>query len=177
MEKSKANNVHELHFDRRTFKLKYALVFTILQFVLVIGFAAMVIAIVLGAFTDLHVTIPDAILPFALGYLLTSLVGFPVVSIIKVGYRRSLSWSKLTMDNKVITYDRLAEKGWSVEEHHIFSIDQIESAELRTRYLLIRGRVHKKVINNNRLLEEKDISSVKIPRAYANMEGIASNEQ
>lgn len=141
----------------------------------------MVIAIVLGAFTVLHVTIPDAILPFALGYLLTSLVGFPAVSIIKVGYRRSLSWSKLTMDNKVIVYDRLAEKEWtavgSVEEHHIFFIDQIESAELRTRYLLIRGRVHKKVINNNRLLEEKDISSVKIPRAYANMEGIASNGQ
>ena len=175
------NNVYELHFDRRTYNLKYALVFTILQFVLVIGFVAAVITIVLGAFTDFTFTIPDAILPFALGYLLTSLVGFPVISIIKVGYRRSLSWSKLTIDNGIITYDWLAEKEWtavgSVEEHHIFSIDRIESAEFSLRYLLIRGRVHKKVINNNRLLEEKDISSVKIPRAYANMERIVSDEQ
>lgn len=172
------NNVYELHFDRRTYNLRYAIVFTILQLVLVVGFAAMMIAIVLGAFTDLHVTIPDTVLPFALGYLLTSLVGFPIVSIIKVGYRHSLSWSKLTMDNKVIVYDRLMEKEWtavgSVEEHHIFSISQIESAEFSLRYLLIRGRVHKKVINNNRLLEEKNISSVKIPRAYANMEEIVS---
>lgn len=175
------NNIYELHFDRRTFNLKYAIVFTILQLVLVIGFVAAVITIILGAFTDFHVTIPDAILPFALGYLLTSLVGFPIVSIIKVGYRRSLSWSKLTIDNGIITYDWLAEKEWtavgSVEEHHIFSIDRIESAEFSLRYLLIRGRVHKKVINNNRLLEEKDISSVKIPRAYANMERIANKGQ
>lgn len=173
--------MNELHFDRRTFNLKYALVFTILQFVLVAGFAAMVIAIVLGAFTDLHFTIPDAVLPFALGYLLASLVGFPVITIIKVGYRRSLSWSKLTIDNNVITYDRLAEKMWTavggVEEHHVFSINRIESAEFSLRYLLIRGQVHKEVINNNRLLEEKDICSVKIPRAYANMERIEINGQ
>lgn len=160
-------------FDNREYGKRYALPLTCLQIPLAVGFLFEMVVFVMPANTF---TIPDAVLPLAYIAIPVSLVGFPLVTVIKHGYRRSLSWSKLTIDNGIITYDRLAEKEWtavgSVEEHHIFSISQIESAEFSLRYLLIRGRVHKKVINNNRLLEEKDISSIKIPRAYANMEKI-----
>ena len=66
----------------------------------------LLVAVMLGARTNLHLTIPD----FMIGPFFVSFVAFPIVSIIKIGYRRLLQKSKLTQTDGMITYDRLAEK-------------------------------------------------------------------
>lgn len=66
----------------------------------------MVIAVILGATTDLHITVPSIIVVF----FFISFVTFPIVSVIKIGYKRSLKWSKLSTEANVIIYDKLAEK-------------------------------------------------------------------
>ena len=102
-----------------------------------------------------------------------------IVSVIKIGYKRSLKWSKLSTEANVIIYDKLAEKMWTavghVEEHHIYTVSQVNSIKLTKRYFLITGKIHKVIINNDRLLEEKATTTVKIPRAYSNMEGLGKN--
>ena len=155
-------------FDRRTFNRQWAFPFTVLQYALAVGFILMVIAVILGAVTDLHITVPTAVVVL----LLISFVGFSIVSVIKIGYRRSLQWSKLFGDGEIIVYDQCREKEWSaagqLECRYVFTICHVDGVKTSRRYLWITGRVQRTEIYNGKLAkEQQDILSVKIPRAYA----------
>lgn len=57
-----------------------------------------------------------------------------------------------------------------VEEHHIYTVSQIESVTPTKFAYVVRGNIEKVVINNGRKLDSKSVGTVKIPKAYANME-------
>ena len=157
-------------FDHHIFNRQWAFPFTVLQYTLAGGFILMVIAVILGAATDLHITVPTA----AVVLLLISFVGFPIVSVIKLGYRRSLQWSKLFGDGEIIVYDQLKEKAWTavgrLELRNIFTVCHVDSIRVSRRYFWITGSVQRTEIYNGRLArEQQDILAVKIPRAYADM--------
>ena len=165
----------KFEFNSTVFNRQWAFPFTVMQYASITGFILMVIAVILGATTDLHITVPSIIVVF----FFISFVTFPIVRVIKIGYKRRLKWSKLSTEANVIIYDKLAEKMWTavghVEEHHIYTVSQVNSIKLTKRYFLITGKIHKVIINNDRLLEEKETTTVKIPRAYSNMEGLGKN--
>src|SRR5690554_1861491 len=97
----------ELKFDKHIFNKGYALIYTILQWIFVFGFVFFVSVLLLPANTF---TIPDSIMPIVCVYLISAVAGFPVVTLLKKGYRRLISQSKLTYDDSTIHYDKLADK-------------------------------------------------------------------
>lgn len=165
-------------FDRRIFNRQWAFPFTVLQYAFAAGFILMVIAVILGAATDLHITVPTAFVVV----LLISFVGFPIVSVIKVGYRRLLQWSDLFGDGEIIVYDKLREKEWTAAGHlecrNVFTVCHVDSVKVSLRYLWITGTVQRTEIYNGRLaIEQQDILAVKIPRAYAGMEDLCGEAE
>ncbi len=161
----------ELKFDKHIFNKGYAIIYTILQWVFVFGFVFFVSVLCLPANTF---TIPDSIMPIVCAYLMSAVAGFPVVTLLKKGYRRLISQSKLAYDSNAIHYDKLADKLWTavggVEEHHLYSIERVDSISKSRFYYVVKGEIKKVVVNNGRQLEKKNVSSVKIPNAFANME-------
>lgn len=161
----------ELKFDKNVFNTGYALIYTILQYIFVLGFAFIILVLCLPANTF---TIPDILLPIACAYLIASIAGFPIAVLVKKGFRRLLSSSKLSFDGNKIYYDKITDKLWTavggVEEHHIYNIDNIDSIKKSCFFYVIVGDIEETVINNGRQLEKKSIRCVKIPNAYAGME-------
>ncbi len=166
----------ELKFDKKVFNSGYAFVYSIMQCVFLIGFLFIVIVLCLPANTF---TIPDVVLPLACGYLIASIVGFPVATLLKKGYRRLIVGSSVVFNGKSIIYDKLADKLWTavggVEEHHIYNIEKIDSIKKTRFFYVISGNIEKVVINNGRQLEKKNVSEVRIPNAYADMERMMSH--
>lgn len=166
----------KLSFNKKTFNWGYAFVYTLLQCFFVVGFVAAVCGVVLSSTMEVTFTIPDVVLPVIVAYLFVSLVGFPLTSIIKKGYKRLIMGSAVTYNGETIIYDKLADCLWTavghVEEHHIYTISKIESVTTTKFAYTIKGSIEKVVINNGRKLESKSVSVVKIPNAYGNMERI-----
>ena len=165
-------------FDRRIFNRQWAFPFTVLQYAFAAGFILMVIAVILGAATDLHITVPTAFVVV----LLISFVGFPIASVIKVGYRRLLQWSDLFGDGEIIVYDKLREKEWTAAGHlecrNVFTVCKVDSIRVSRCYLWITGRVQQtEIYNSRRAIEQQDILAVKIPRAYAGMEDLCGEAE
>lgn len=157
-------------FNKKLFNKGWAIYFTVLQYVTVVGFTFMVVAVILGA-TNLPIDI--SIPTFAVILLFASFVLFPIVSIIKIGYRRNMKWSRITEKNGSIIYDKLAEKMWTavghVEEHHIYKITSISSVQQTKRYYIVNGTIEKKVINNGRTLSVDKCNFCKIKNAYTGL--------
>ena len=168
--------MRKLSFDKKIFNWGYAFLYTLLQYIFVAGFAASVLIVVLSATMGATFTIPDALLPVTVAYLFVSIVGFPLVSVIKKGYKRLITGSTITYDDETVIYDKLADHLWTavghVEEHHVYTISQIESVTVTKAAYIVKGNIEKVVINNGRKLETKSVSTVKIPNAYANMERV-----
>lgn len=168
-------NMKKFEFNSKIFNRQAAFPLTVMQYVSITGFIVMAIIVISGPFTDLQIPIPSSIAVF----FFISFVVFPIVSVMKIGYKRGLKWSKLSTEANVIIYDKLAERMWTavghVEEHHIYTVSKVNSIKLTKRYFLITGEIHKVIINNDRLLEEKETTTVKIPRAYSSMEELDKN--
>ena len=166
----------ELKFDKRIFNKGFAFVYTVLQWVFVFGFAFFIIVLCLPANTF---TIPDAIMPVVCAYLILAIAGFPVVTLLKKGYSRLISQSKLSYFEDAICYDKLADKLWTavggVEEHHLYKIERVNSISKTRFYYIVKGDIEKVIINNGRQLERKNIGSVKIPVAFADMERMVNH--
>lgn len=166
----------KLSFDKKTFNWGYAFIYTLLQCIFVVGFIAAVCIVVLSSTMRATFTIPDVILPVIVAYLFVSIVGFPVVSVIKKGYKRLIIGSTVTYDKETIIYDKLADRLWTavghVEEHHIYTVSRIDSVTTTKFACVVKGSIEKVVINNGRKLESKSVSVVKIPNAYTNMERV-----
>lgn len=165
----------KFEFNSKIFNRQAAFPLTVMQYVSITGFIVMVFIVVSGPFTDSQIPIPSSIAVF----FFISFVVFPIVSVMKIGYKRGLKWSKLSTEANVIIYDKLAERMWTavghVEEHHIFTVSKINHVRQTRRWLLIMGDIHKVVINNGRTLKKTEVSSVKIPRAYGGMEELDIN--
>lgn len=166
----------KLNFDKKTFNWGYAFMYTLLQCVFVVGFIAAVCIVVLSSTIGATFTIPDVVLPLIVAYLFVSIVGFPLISVIKKGYKRLVIGSTVTYDGETIIYDKLADRLWTavghVEEHHIYTVSKIDSVTTTKFSCVIKGSIEKVVVNNGRKLESKSVSMVKIPNAYANMERV-----
>ena len=160
------------NFDKHIFNRQCALPLTILQFVFIIGFIFIVIAIILGETIHVYFSIPT----FVIIFLFISFIAFPIITVLKMGYRKKLKLSTLSIQNNVIIYNMLITKEWTGagynEEHHVFIIHKIDHVKITKRYIETTGKIHLKVIYNNHLLKEKDVPSIKIPRTYLKMEEI-----
>ncbi len=161
----------ELKFDKKVFNSGYAFVYSIMQCVFLIGFLFIVIVLCLPANTF---TIPDGVLPLACGYLIASIAGFPIITLLKRERRKLVIGGKVAFNRESFIYDRLADKSWTlvgdVEEHHIYKIEKIDSIKKTRFFYVISGNIEKIVINNGRQLEKKNVSEVRVPNAYADME-------
>lgn len=161
-------------FDRKVFDNQWAFPFTVLQYTFLIGFVLMCIAVALGAITDIHVTVPT---PVA-WLLCISFVGFPIVTVVKVGYSRLLRWSELKERDGRICYDRVVQAEYTAtgrsEEYNIYEVRKLTSTRMTKRYLIIEGDIRKAVVSfDEKMVFSEIISSVKIPRAYEDMELLA----
>lgn len=166
--------MNHIEFDRKTFNWGCGLVYTLLQYLFVVGFVSMVCSVVMSATMDFKLTIPDSVLPVVVAYLFASIVGFPVVSIIKSGYKRLVEGSAFSYNSKGIVYDKLVSKHWTavghVEEHRIYSISKITTVTKSRFSYIIVGEIDECLVNNGRQLKEKKVKSVKIPNAYMGIE-------
>lgn len=160
-------------FDNREYGKGYALPLTCLQILLAVGFLFVIVVLVMPANTF---TIPDAVLPLAYIAIPISLLGFPLVTAIKHGYRKLLRESELTVSEDKLIYRKMVDKFWTivgyVQEFHIYESFDIERVSISRRYYTCYGSFNKKVINNGRELNSEDVTELKIPRAYSSMERI-----
>lgn len=166
-----------LNFESRLFNRGYAFVYTCLQGIFLIGFLFVTIVLLLPANT---ITIPDAALPVIYVTIPLSVVGFPLVTVIKRGYRRLVKESELQVSGTNITYKKLTDKLWTVvghvEEYHLYSSRRIDKVVVTKRFYVCHGEFEKTVINNGRTLSSDLVNVLKIPRAYESMERIVDHE-
>lgn len=170
--------MRDYDFDRKVFDNHWAFPFTVLQYIFLIGFVLMCIAVALGAMTDLHITVPT----FVVWLLCISFVGFPIVTIVKVGYSRLLRWSELKERDGRIYYDRVVRAEYTgmgrVEEYHVYEIRKVTRTRITRRHLIIEGDIRKAVVSwNKTMLFSENISSMKIPRAYEDMDTLEALKQ
>lgn len=162
-----------LAFDNKEYGKGYALPMTCLQIPLAVGFLFVIVVLVMPANTF---TIPDAVLPLAYIAIPVSFVGFPLVTVIKHGYRKLLRESELTVSKEKLIYRRMVDEFWTilghVQEFHIYESFDIERVSVSKRYYTCYGSFGKKVVNNGRELKSEDVTELKIPRAYSSMERI-----
>lgn len=165
-------------FDRKVFDNHWAFPFTVLQYIFLIGFVLMCIAVALGGMTDLHITVPT----FVVWLLLISVAGFPLVTLVKEEYSRLLRWSELKERDGRIYYDRVVQAEYTAagrsEEYNIYEVRKLTSTRMTRRYLIIEGDIRKAVVSwNKTMLFSENISSMKIPRAYEDMDTLEALKQ
>lgn len=170
--------MRDYDFDRKVFDNHWAFPFTALQYIFLIGFVLMCIAVALGAMTYLHITVPT----FVVWLLCISFVGFPIVTIVKVGYSRLLRWSELKERDGRICFDRVVQAEYTAagrsEEYNIYEVRKLTSTRMTRRYLIIEGDIRKAVVSwNKTMLFSENISSMKIPRAYEDMDTLEALKQ
>ena len=138
----------KFEFDKKKYNWGYAFYFSVIQCVLILGFAVALALVVLNATLSTSVTIPDFLLPFVAIYLLVSIIGFPLVSIAKIGFRKLIRSSSLDEIDECLVYDRIADRLWTfvghVTEHHIYRVNEIKSISHTKRFLVIQGVIEKK---------------------------------
>lgn len=170
--------MRDYDFDRKVFDNHWAFPFTVLQYIFLIGFVLMCIAVALGAMTDLHITVPT----FVVWLLCISFVGFPIVTIVKVGYSRLLRWSELKEHDGRICFDRVVQAEYTAagrsEEYNIYEVRKLTRTRMTRRYLIIEGDIRRAVVSfDEKMVFSEIISSVKIPRAYEDMERLTKINQ
>lgn len=164
--------MQKINFDKKIFNWGYAYIYTLLQCIFLPGFIATVCIVVMSATAKeaFTIPIPEVVFYPVVSYIFISFIGFPIVSVIKVGYRRLVAWSTVTYDDETIIYDKLAEYHWTevghVEEHHIYTVSKIDSITTTKFSYVINGSIEKVVLNNGRFLKSKSVRTVKIPNAY-----------
>lgn len=160
-----------LEFNNKEYGTGYALPFTCVQIVLSVGFVYVIAILMLPANTF---TIPDVALPIDYIVIPISFFGFPLVTVIKHGYRKLLRESELTVSKDKLIYRRMVDKFWTilghVQEFHVYESFDIERVSVSKRYYTCYGSFSKKVVNNGRELNSEDVTELKIPRAYSSME-------
>ena len=167
-------------FDNETFNRNYAYIYTLIQRVLLLGFLCAVVGIGLNAGIGITVSISDKIVNAVAVYFVISLVGFPIISVMKRGNKHLIRESKLFYDGVTVLYDKTVDKLWTavghIEEHHIYNIRKINEIKVNRFFYIIVGEIEKEVINNKRTLGRVNVNTVKIPRAYKDMERMIKNE-
>ena len=114
--------------------------------------------------------------------LCISFVGFPIVTIVKVGYSRLLRWSELKERDGRICFDRVVQAEYTAagrsEEYNIYEVRKLTRTRMTRRYLIIEGDIRRAVVSfDEKMVFSEIISSVKIPRAYEDMEQLANLKQ
>lgn len=162
-----------LVFDNREYSRGYGFPFTCFQIILGIGFLILLLILIMPANTF---TIPDAVLPLFYVIIPVSFVGFPLVTVIKHGYRKLLRESELNVSVGGVAYKRMVDKLWTVvghvQEFNVYETNCIERVEVSRRYYTCYGSFCKEVINNGRRLSSQQVTELRIPRAYSAMERI-----
>lgn len=166
----------KLHFDKSTFRWGYAYIYTVLQIFLAAGFCFVVVGIVLNNTLHVTVSVPNALTPIVAIYIIASLVGFPLVTVMKIGQKRLVRESYVVCEENKILYHRLVDSLWTIighiQEKHDYEILRITSVSKTRRFYVIAGDIKKTVINNGVEVEKSNISKIKIPSAFADMERI-----
>ena len=168
----------KLSIDKKTFNWGYGFIYTLLQCIFVVGFVSAVCIVVLSSTMGATFTIPDLLLPVVVAYLFVSLVGFPLVSLIKKGYERLVKGSSVSCNGGTIIYDKLADSLWTavghVEEHQIYTVTKINFVTTTRFFCIVKGNIEKVVVNNGRKLETTSVDTIKIPNAYANLRKLSN---
>lgn len=170
--------MRDYEFEREVFDKQWAIFLTAFQYAFAIGFVLSGMALALDAATILHIPAPK----FFVWLLLISVVGFPIVSLVKEGYSRLLRWSELKERDGRIYYDRVVRAKYTgmgrVEEYHVYEIRKVTSTRTTRRHLIIEGDIRKAVVSwNKTMLFSENISSMKIPRAYEDMDTLEALKQ
>lgn len=170
--------MRDYEFEREVFDKQWAIFLTAFQYAFAIGFALAGMALALDAATILHIPAPK----FFVWLLLISFVGFPIVTIVKVGYSRLLRWSELKERDGRICFDRVVQAEYTAagrsEEYNIYEVRKLTSTRMTRRYLIIEGDIRKAVVSwNKTMLFSENISSMKIPRAYEDMDTLEALKQ
>ena len=81
-----------------------------------------------------------------------------------------------------IYYDRVVRAEYTgmgrVEEYHVYEIRKVTSTRTTRRHLIIEGDIRKAVVSwNKTMLFSENISSMKIPRAYEDMDTLEALKQ
>lgn len=162
-----------LDFDNKEYGTGYALPLTCVQIVLAVGFLFVIAILILPANTF---SFPDAALPLAYIIIPISFIGFPLVTVIKHGYRKLLCESELIVSEDKLTYKKMVDKLWTIvghiQEFNVYESFHIDRVEVSRRFYTCYGSFNKEVINNGRKLNSEEITVLKIPRAYSAMERI-----
>lgn len=100
----------------------------------------------------------------------------------KIGYSRLLRWSELKERDGRIYYDRVVQAEYTAagrsEEYNIYEVRKLTSIRMTRRYLIIEGDIRKAVVSfDEKMVFSEIISSVKIPRAYEDMERLTKINQ
>lgn len=163
-----------LEFDKKIFNAGYGLVYTVLQYVFSLGFLAAILIVMLSALLQIKLTMPDAILPIVIAYLFVALIGFPLASILKCGARRLLWESELELNPDTIIYSKMVDKLWTAAGrmvgHHVYIASEVISVKSSKFSYTISGKIELTVLHNGKVLKHETVSSMKIPKAYKNME-------
>ncbi len=169
--------MEKLQFNKKRFNEGYAIYYTIGQAFFIIGFLFIVLVLILPANTF---SIPDELSAVVCGYLICSIAGFPILTIVKIGKKRLLVDSELKISKKKLYYNMIKERICpslgGVEERYIFQVDSIVSVKVTRRYYCVTGEISMEIINNGRLLEKKNITMVRIPNSYEGIERMIQDE-
>ena len=109
-----------------------------LQSFFLIGFIFIIVILLLPANTF---TIPDEILTVVCIYLICSMAGFPIITILKIGCIRLLLNSELKIGEGKIYYNKAKEQICpnleGIEERYVYQIDEIKAIKETCRYYYV----------------------------------------
>lgn len=163
----------ELKFNKGIFRKNYGIIYRILQYLFMPGFMFILTVLVLPANT---ITLHPTFIPLGPWLLLISLVGYPIVTLLRMGQQRLIISSKLSYSDDFIYYDKLTDMSWSaigrIEEHQIYRVKRVESIVKSRFYYTITGDIEKVVVNNGRQLSNTKVGKIKIPNSFLDMDGL-----
>lgn len=166
--------MEKLSFDKKVFNRGYGFVYTVLQYVFLVGFTGAACMILLNTLFSTTFMIPEAVLPVAVVYIMASVIGFPVVLALKFGARRAIRESTLMFKDGTLIYDRMSERlitlAGYMEERQVYTVIRTETVIPKRCNYVIKGIIEKTSFHNGEILEKKTVDTVKIPNAYIGME-------
>jgi len=157
-------------FSNEIYKKKNGYLFVIMSIITSILFLFGIFTVVCGAL-GYQLSINNDYLPMLFGWLcIIGIIGFPFSLALYRGMKNLYVKSTLKLEDDKIIYDKQASYEWTavghVNEKHVFIIKKIDNFNISNRWIKVYGKIEKTVINNNKQLEKKEVSYVKIARSF-----------
>ena len=160
-------------FSNEIYKKQNGFVFVVLSWITAFLFLLLLIII----FMPGQISYPGFLENYAdflsmfIGWLcVIGFVGFPLSLSLYKGMKNLYVKSALKLEDNKIIYNKQASYEWSavgrIDEKHNFCISKVNNYVVSKRWIKIDGQIEKTIINKDRHLDTKEVSSVKIARAF-----------